>query len=146
MPENKATYISEEDEKRIVASIVEAEKSCSGEIRVHLEKTSKKDPQKRAESIFLELKMHKTALRNGVLIYVALDDHRFAIIGDEGINSKVPQGFWADVRDKMLVHFKIGDFTKGLCEGIALAGQQLATYFPYQKNDSNELPNEISRS
>ncbi len=146
MPENNSTYISAEDEKRIVASIVEAEKSCSGEIRVHLEKTYKKDPQKRAESIFLELKMHKTALRNGVLIYVALDDHRFAIIGDEGINSKVPQGLWADVRDKMLTHFKSGDFTKGLCEGIELAGQQLATYFPYQKNDSNELPNEISRS
>jgi len=144
--EKKTTYISEEDEKRIVDSIVEAEKSCSGEIRVHLEKTSKKDPKARAEAIFMNLKMHETALRNGVLIYVALEDHRFAIIGDEGINTKVPNGFWEDVRDKMLEHFKSGDFTEGLCEGIELAGQQLATYFPYQKDDTNELPNEISKS
>ena len=50
----------------------------------------------RAAWVFKKLGMHKTAERNGVLFYLAVDDRKFAIIGDAGINAKVPAGFWDD--------------------------------------------------
>lgn len=88
--------------------------------------------------------MANTALRNGVLIYLAITDHRFAIIGDKGINEKVSDHFWADTRDIMQKKFKEQKFTEGLVEGILKAGEQLKTYFPYSKNDTNELNDQIS--
>ncbi len=94
--------------------------------------------------MFEELDMHKTELRNGVLIYLAMEDKQLAILGDVGINLKVPKGFWDDTRDVMISHFKNGEFAKGLSQGILNAGQQLKEHFPYQKDDTNELSDEIS--
>jgi uncharacterized membrane protein len=88
--------------------------------------------------------MYKTALRNGVLFYFAVKDRKFAIIGDAGIHAKVPEGFWDKIKELMLKDFIEGKFTEGLSEGILLAGEQLKTHFPHQKDDVNELPDEIS--
>ncbi len=135
---------TEEEKKRIVNAIKEAEKNTSGEIQVHLENHCKEDVMDHAAYIFKTLKMHKTELRNGVLFYMAIKDHKFAILGDAGINNKVPENFWDDIKEHMLAHFKNGDLTAGLSEGIKMAGEQLAAHFPYQKDDENELPDEIS--
>jgi uncharacterized membrane protein len=88
--------------------------------------------------------MHKTQLRNGVLFYLAIKDKQFAVLGDAGINSLVPENFWEEVKDEMLLHFKQGNFTVGLVNGITMAGEKLKQHFPYQKDDINELPDEIS--
>jgi uncharacterized membrane protein len=135
---------TEEEKKQIVDAIKEAEKNTSGEIQVHLENHCKEDVMDHAAYIFKTLKMHKTELRNGVLFYMAIKDHKFAILGDAGINNKVPENFWDDIKEHMLSHFKNGDLTAGLSEGIKMAGEQLAAHFPYQKDDENELPDEIS--
>ncbi|WP_316929822.1 TPM domain-containing protein [Sphingobacterium sp. T2] len=87
--------------------------------------------------------MHKTVQRNGVLIYLAIADHQFAIIGDAGINKVVPDNFWEITKDKMLFHFRQGNYVRGLVEGIQEAGEQLRQYFPRQDDDINELPNDI---
>ena len=79
----------------MVAAIRQAEKDTSGEIRIHFENHCRKNVLDRAAQVFADLKMHKTALRNGVLIYVALEDKQLAILGDAGINAKVPDHFWA---------------------------------------------------
>jgi len=133
-----------EEKKKIVNAIKEAELNTSGEIQVHLENHCKEDVMDHAAYIFKTLKMHKTELRNGVLFYMAIKDHKFAILGDAGINNKVPENFWDDIKEHMLAHFKNGDLTAGLSEGIKMAGEQLAAHFPYQKDDENELPDEIS--
>lgn len=135
---------TEEEKKQIVDAIKEAERNTSGEIQVHLENHCKEDVMDHAAYIFKTLKMHKTELRNGVLFYMAIKDHKFAILGDAGINNKVPENFWDDIKEHMLSHFKNGDLTAGLSEGIKMAGEQLASHFPYQKDDENELPDEIS--
>lgn len=135
---------TEEEKKQIVNAIKEAEKNTSGEIQVHLENHCKEDVMDHAAYIFKTLKMHKTDLRNGVLFYMAIKDHKFAILGDAGINNKVPENFWDDIKEHMLAHFKKGNLTAGLSEGIKMAGDQLAAHFPYQKDDENELPDEIS--
>ena len=113
---------------------------------MHIENRSKIEVLDRAADVFAELKMHKTALRNGVLIYVALLDHKLAILGDAGINSKVPTGFWDSIKTNMVEKFKQGAITEGICEAVITAGEQLKAYFPYQENDVNELPDDISFS
>lgn len=138
-------FLSAEQEQLVVDAIREAEKNTSGEVRVHFEKNSQKDPIKRAQEVFFLLEMDKTQDKNGVLFYVAVDDHRFAIIGDEGINNVVPDDFWESIKDEVINEFVKGDHGKGLVMGILHAGEKLKEYFPYQENDSNELSDEISK-
>lgn len=135
---------SKADETRILDAIVEAEKGTSGEIRIHVEQHCKKPVYDEAVAVFERLGMTKTKERNGVLILVALADHKFAIIGDEGINSKVPTGFWEETKNLMIEHFKKGNIVDGIIEGILDVGQQLKIYFPIKADDQNELKNDIS--
>jgi uncharacterized membrane protein len=139
-----SSFFTKEQQAQILASVKEAEKETSGEIRVHIETSCSEDVLDRAAWVFRKLSMHKTAQRNGVLFYLAVEDRKFAIIGDAGINAKVPQGFWDSIKELMLKNFKESNFTKGLSEGIIMAGGQLKTHFPYQKDDVNELSDEIS--
>lgn len=139
-----STFFSKEEQDQILAAIKEAEKETSGEIRIHIETTCNADVLDRAAWVFKKLGMDKTAERNGVLFYLAVKDRKFAIIGDSGINTKVPEGFWDDIKEILRNRFKKGEFTEGLTEGMLLAGQQLKTHFPYHKDDVNELSDEIS--
>ena len=140
-------FLTENDEQEIVAAIALAEKQTSGEIRVHIEETSSKLPYERAKEVFEMLGMHQTALKNGVLFYVCIQNKNFAILGDKGINEKVASNFWDTTKDVVLENFKMGKFKEGLVAGITRAGGQLRSHFPYDEaNDSNELSNEISKS
>lgn len=139
-------FLTKEEEQQIVEAIRLAEKETSGEIRVHLEKTTSGEAFARALEVFHLLKMDNTKLQNGVLIYVAVEDHNFVICGDKGINDVVPNDFWDCTRDAMAQQFKSGNFKQGLIDGITRAGEKLQQYFPWEEGDSDELSNEISRS
>jgi uncharacterized membrane protein len=139
-----SSFFTKEQQAQILASVKEAEKATSGEIRVHIETSCSEDVLDRAAWVFKKLGMYKTAERNGVLFYLAVNDRKFAIIGDSGINSRVPAGFWDEVKGLLLKNFKESKFTEGLSEGIILAGKQLKTHFPYASNDVNELSDDIS--
>lgn len=138
-------FLTKEEEQEIVEAIVVAENNTSGEIRVHIEKHSKKSPLERAQEVFFKLEMEKTKDRNGVLFYVCVDDKKFAIIGDEGINTVVDANFWNSTKEVVIANFKEKQFKKGLVEGILKAGEQLKSYFPHESDDVDELSNEISR-
>lgn len=137
-------FFSEEEQEAIVSAITRAEKNTSGEIRIHLEAKSNLDPVSRARQIFTKLKLHKTKARNGILFYLATDDHKFAVIGDSGIDAVVSQGFWENIKNKVLEKFKQGNFAEGLIQGIIEAGNSLQEYFPYKADDENEHKDEIS--
>ena len=137
-------FFSTREKKEIVNTIRDAERHTSGEIRVHVESHCGADPIARAQAVFDKLGMSKTELHNGVLIYLAIADRKFAIIGDEGIHRAVPPDFWDDTKVKMESLFRAGKFCEGVCLGVQLAGEHLAQYFPCQRNDVNELPDEIS--
>jgi uncharacterized membrane protein len=137
---------NEAQQKAIVDSIKAAELNTSGEVQVHIENTCKKEVMDRATEVFKLLNMHKTKLRNGVLFYLAVKDKKFAILGDAGINAVVAPDFWESIKDHMQGEFRQGKFTEGLCEGIRKAGEQLKNHFPYQSDDVNELPDDISFS
>ncbi len=140
-----ASKFSDEEKGRIRNAIAEAEKKTSGEIRVHIESHCDEDNLlDRAARVFAKLDMHKTELRNGVLIYIALDDHKFAVIGDKGIHAKVPDRFWDNVASMMTGHFKEGRILDGIVAGIETCGAELVRDFPISDDDVDELPNEIS--
>lgn len=141
---NAKSFFSTEQQRQIVEAIKTAELNTSGEIRVHVENHCKGDILDRSVMVFNTLKMDKTAARNGVLIYLAVTDKKFAIIGDEGINVLVEHDFWNDVKDEMSRHFREGDFTGGVVNGILRVGEKLKAFFPYQNDDVNELPDDIS--
>lgn len=141
---NAKSFFSTEQQRQIVEAIKTAELNTSGEIRVHVENHCKGDILDRSVMVFNTLKMDKTAARNGVLIYLAVTDKKFAIIGDESINVLVEHDFWNDVKDEMSRHFREGDFTGGVVNGILRVGEKLKAFFPYQNDDVNELPDDIS--
>ncbi|MGB8357346.1 MAG: TPM domain-containing protein [Bacteroidales bacterium] len=139
-----STFFTPAQQGAIVQAIGEAEHATSGEIRVHIETSCKTDVLDEAAWLFRKMGMHKTADRNGVLIYLALEERKFAIIGDTGINSVVPLGFWDEIRDHMKKRFSENMFAEGLTEGIIMAGNQLKEHFPHAKNDINEITDTIS--
>ena len=144
MTKTARNYFTKVEKEDITFAIKNAELDTSGEIRVHIENTCKGEAKDQAAYLFNKLEMHKTELRNGVLFYLAVKNRKFSILGDMGINQKVPENFWDDIRDTMLNHFRENKFADGLVEGITMAGQQLKEHFPYQSDDVNELPDEIS--
>lgn len=136
---------TKESQAKIVGAITAAELQTSGEIRVHIEaKCATENVLDRAVDVFYTLGMDKTNLKNGVLIYLAHKSGQFAIIGDKGINECVPSNFWDEIKHQMREDFVKGEFVKGLCSAIISAGDALKKYFPYQEDDINEQPNEIS--
>ena len=141
---NPKTFLGKENERLVKAAIEGAEHQTSGEIRVHIESNCKTAVLDRAAWLFKKLKMHGTKERNGVLIYLSINDRKFAIIGDSGINKVVPEGFWDEIKEIMIGHFSKGEFAEGVISGIEKTGLQLKKYFPWQTDDVNELSDEIS--
>lgn len=138
------TFFTDIQQKSIQEAITNAELNTSGEIRVHLDAKCSGDPVKVAFKVFEKLKMHQTELRNGVLFFLAVEDKKFAVVGDKGINDVVPTDFWDSIKNVMTYEFQREQFTVGLCQGIEMAGEKLKAHFPHQKNDVNELTNDIS--
>src|SRR5260370_18873985 len=131
-------FLEKLDQDRIVKAIQNAEEQTSGEIRIHVQPKSGSDIRQFAERTFERLGMTKTALRNGVLLFIASEEQRFVILGDRGIDEKVPPGFWDDIAAKLTIRFKNDEFTDGLVEAIRAAGEHLQTYFPRSTADVNE--------
>ncbi len=137
-------FLNKKEQQEIIKAIEKAELNTSGEIRVHIESTCKGDPVERAVYLFDKLKMHKTRERNGVLIYIAHKSRKFAIIGDSGINEKVPENFWEEEKELLTKHLKENDAAGGIVAIIEMAGRNLMQYFAYQSDDINEQSNDIS--
>ncbi len=142
---NIEDFLTHDEEQEIIDTIRVAERNTSGEIRIHLERTCQGDTFKHAMEVFHFLKMDNTLLRNGVLIYIALDKKALVIYGDKGIHEKVGDMFWESTKDLILSNFKRNKFKEGLIQGVLKAGKMLETHFPWRHGDINELDNTISK-
>jgi uncharacterized membrane protein len=138
------TFFSLEDTQEILGAIAGAESRTSGEIRVRVEKKSGKDPMAKARAAFEAMGMRKTEVKNGVLFYVAVEDRKFVILGDDGINTKVPEGFWDNIKEAVITKFREKQFSIGLAGGINMAGEKLAEFFPREAGEAVGLPDGIS--
>jgi len=121
-----------------------AESSTSAEIRVHIEDKLAVDARDRAAFIFEKLGMHATDARNGVLVYIAVESRKFAIIGDVGIHQFVQDAYWESCAEILTEHFKRAEFKGGIVSVIAHIAQPLSIHFPRKNNDQNELSDTIS--
>jgi uncharacterized membrane protein len=137
-------FFSPQEQERIIREIRQAEDLTSGEIRVHLDCCAAGGTLEKAKKVFHQLGMAQTKCRNGVLIYLATEDKKFAILGDEGIHRVVPENYWEDVKELMQRYFRVGEFCEGVCLGIREIGEKLKTHFPVEADDRNELPDTIS--
>jgi uncharacterized membrane protein len=137
-------FIAALDQDRVVKAIAAAEGRTSGEIRVHVQPKARGEIRNVAERTFERLGMTKTGLRNGVLLFIASEEQRFVILGDHGIDEKVPRGFWDEIAAALTARFKGGEFTDGIVEAIHSAGEQLYQYFPRAHDDVNELTNDLN--
>ncbi|MBK5258638.1 MAG: TPM domain-containing protein [Thermoanaerobaculia bacterium] len=141
---NQKEFLARLDQKRITDAVATAERQTSGEIRVHIQPKARGEIREVAERTFERLGMTKTALRNGVLLFVACEEQRFVILGDKGLDTLVPAGFWDEIAAKLTVRFRAGEFTEGIEEAVHGAGDQLKEFFPRAYNDVNELTNDIN--
>jgi uncharacterized membrane protein len=144
MPGTAREFFTKEQRDDIMQAIMNAELDTSGEIMVHIDKRCPGEVMDRAMYVFNKLKINETRQRNGVLFYLAVKNRKFAVIGDEGINRVVPEDFWENLKSDMLNEFREEKFTDGLIKGITKTGTYLKKHFPYQTNDINELPDDIS--
>jgi len=138
-------FLTAHEEQEIVAAILESEKNTSGEIRVHIESHTRLAHDERAKEVFHMLKMDNTKEENGVLVYIAVNDRKFAIYGDCGIDKVVPDDFWESTKNEIQGQFIKGNFKQGIINGILRAGEELNSHFPWKPNDTNELSDEISK-
>jgi uncharacterized membrane protein len=99
-------FFNETQKQQITQAVKDAEHNTSGEIRVHIESDCNEDVLDRAAYIFAKLDMHKTKLRNGVLFYLSINDRKFAILGDAGINAVTPENFWDEIKKRLFQNLK----------------------------------------
>ena len=137
-------FLAQLEQPRIVAAIATAEKMTSGEIRVHIQPRAHGEIREVAERTFERLGMTKTALRNGVLLFIACEEQRFVILGDRGIDEKVPPGFWDEIAAGLTRAFQQREFTEGIAHAIHRAGEELRAFFPRAHDDVNELTTDIN--
>lgn len=140
----KKEFFTEAENRQIVQAIRDAERMTSGEIRVFVEHRCRfVHAVDRAMEVFAKLQMQQTQNRNGVLVYVAVRDHQFAILGDDGIHQKVGSGFWDRQAAIMRQHFSSNRFVEGISACVSSIGEALQRYFPYESDDQNELPDDV---
>ena len=137
-------FFNKEEQELIVKAIQTAEKNTSGEIRVHLESFCWGDAMEQAQKTFRRLNMHATKEQNGILIYIATESHKIAMIGDAGIHRKLGKEYWDKIVQGLVSNFKEGKHAQGLADAIIDCGGQLKHYFPYNSDDKNELHDHIS--
>lgn len=141
----KKSFLSAEDNKRIVEAIKSSEQLTSGEIRLYIESRNPLvNTIERAAEIFFKMNMQQTQQRNAVLLYIAVKDREVALFGDEGIHQQVGTVFWNHQVAQMIGHFKENNLTDGILKCIAEVGNALIEKFPYNSTtDKNELPDDI---
>ncbi len=142
------SFLPEAARTQVVAAIRAAEARTSGEIKVHIEThcPDKMSPYDRALALFAQLGLEKTHDRNAVLLYVASEERRFAILGDSGIHAEVGDAYWAAAAKTLSEHFASGAVAEGFIAAVSAIGDRLAKRFPNTEGarKDNQLSDDIS--
>jgi len=141
---NPKTFLTGPETEQVVQAIQKAERGTTGEIRVRIDRKCGRPALEAARLLFHGLKMDATAQRNGVLIYLSLTDRQFAVYGDTGIDAAIGGDGWSRIRDRLAARFAKDEFAAGLAEAVTDIGRTLSKQFPGQKDDRNELPDDLS--
>ncbi|MHC4433310.1 MAG: TPM domain-containing protein [Planctomycetota bacterium] len=140
---NPRKFLSAAESARINSAIKGAESKTSGEIKLVMARHCWGNMKAKARRIFKQLGLHKTKERNCVLILFVVTNREFLIYGDQGIHERVGQEFWDDIRDKMMADFEQDEFGDGISRGVCVIGERLSQHFPYQRDDTDEISDDI---
>ncbi|MHC4881256.1 MAG: TPM domain-containing protein [Planctomycetota bacterium] len=141
---NPKRFFKSDEQEAIEAAIKSAEQMTSAEIKLIILRHCWQDIKVKAVELFRKYRLYDTQERNAVLVLLVTTNREFLIYGDEGINTKVGQKFWDDVKDQMQSHFSDNSFGIGLQKGIEKIGEKLKNYYPCQLDDNNEIDNGVA--
>ena len=110
-------------------------------------------PKRQAEAVrtraligFYENGLYRTEGETGILIFMSLLEHKVWILGDRGINEKIPPGYWQTLAGELAQGIRSGRGAESLCRVVQQCGAELSRHFPRSHDDQNELPNQILTS
>ncbi len=133
------------DDNQVAEAIRQAEANTSGEIRVFISQLATEDPVAAARREFGRLGMHRTPMRNGVLLFFAPVSNQFAVYGDEGIHLRCGEDFWKSTTEEMQGLLRSGRMSEAIAVGIRRVGEVLSQHFPKYPGDRDDLPNTVAR-
>jgi uncharacterized membrane protein len=139
-------FLSDDELLRISNKIKASEKTTAGEICINIKEKRKfsersKSLRELAEGEFFKLGIDKTRDKTGILIFILLQDRQFYILADTGINEKVPEKTWDNIKDEMQENFLEGKFCPGILNAVEKIGKILAQHFPIKPDDTDEISN-----
>lgn len=97
----------------------------------------------RALEVFYQNKVSMTKDRTGIMIFISLLEHKVEVLADCGINEKVEKEYWNTLVGRLVFKIKNGNISEGLSEAILDCGKSLQASFPIEKDDVNEISNEL---
>lgn len=133
---------------KIAATIAEVERGTSAEIRVCIREERDHDEaglslEEVAKGEFFKLGMDKTSGRNGILLFILFEEHKFYVMGDEGIHKRVHPETWEDVAATLKEHFKHGNYEAGIHDALKKIISHVHTEFASSGDTARELSNEV---
>jgi len=106
MMDNPKDIFNEKEKKLITEAINLIESKTTCKIKIYVGKKSGSNPLMDARKIFENFGMKGLKDKNGVIFFITVKDKKLAIFGDDGINSKVGEIFWKNMRDAIIEKFK----------------------------------------
>jgi uncharacterized membrane protein len=138
-------FFEEQFSIQLEKAIEEAELLTSAEFKLHIEESCNEDLLDRAAFVFSELELHKTQLRNAVLLYVSVNDRKVSILADAGAKAHLSEEILSQCLSSLINDFKSGNYAEGIRSCFLTIANALQSSFPYQENDINEISNKVSR-
>jgi len=99
--------------------------------------------QERAVRAFYEKGLYRTRDENGILIFISILERKVWILGDRGVNLRIPHETWQAHADEISVGIREGRPCDALCAVIESCCRVLVEHFPRKEDDTNELPDEL---
>jgi uncharacterized membrane protein len=138
-------FFEEQFSIQVEKAIEEAELLTSAEFKLHIEEACNEDLLDRAAFVFSELELHKTQMRNAVLLYVSVNDRKVSILADAGAKAQLSEEILSQCLSTLITDFKSNNYAEGIRSCFLAIANALKSSFPYQENDINEISNKVSR-
>lgn len=97
----------------------------------------------RAERAFYEKGLYKTRENSGVLFFLSLLERKVWVLADEGIYKRIDQETLNRFANTVSQGIRDGRACDTLCQAIKESGEVLASHFPMEPGDTDELSDEV---
>ncbi len=99
--------------------------------------------RERAIRAFYEKGLYRTREETGILIFISLLERTVWILGDRGIDQRIPPETWQGLAGDLSSGIRAGQAAPALCAVIDRCGELLQCHFPRRSDDVNELSDNV---